>query len=74
MNKKNIKKKKKDIKKLYHFFSIINLDTENNHPISQLGLILEEMSDEERKQMILVQERQIKACYGKHAVDEFKKS
>ena len=68
------KEEKKDIKKfLIIFFSIINLDVENSLPISQVSAILEKLSDEERWQMISVEERQIKTFFGQKAVVEFKK-
>ena len=68
------KEEQKDIKKfLIIFFSIINFDVENSIPISQVSAILEKLSDEERRQMISVEERQIKTFFGLKAVVEFKK-
>lgn len=65
---------KKDIKKfLTIIFSIINLDVENSHRISQVAVVFEQLSDKDRGQMISVAERQIKNGYGNLAVEDFKK-
>ena len=65
---------KKDIKKfLTIIFSVINLDAENSHRISQVAAVFEQLTEEDRRQMISVAERQIKNCFGNLAADDFKK-
>ena len=73
-NNENYTEEKKDNKKfLTIVFSIINLDVENSHRISQVTEVFQKLDDEERKQMISMEERKIKSRYNKEVIDEFKK-
>ena len=65
----------KNIKKfLTVFFSIVNLDKENLHQISQVAVILKNPpSDEKLEAIISIEEMRFKSRFNENGIDEFKK-